>query len=102
MLLMLLIAGLSDGPISKYRADQVKADYVSSRAIGDIERCVIDLDGRFAPNVYRQPDRPTEVTFLWNAGSGVTVGRVDLQATASGTRVKAWAFEKQVRACAPS
>lgn len=92
------------GPISKFDAKAPIADYVSTASLEQIERCLIDMDGWLAPNVYRQPDRSDQVTLLWIAGgslNGTAAARVDLKREAMGTHVRSWMPAKQARACAP-
>lgn len=92
------------GPISKFDDRAPVADYVSPKALPDIERCLIDMAGWLAPNVYRQPDRPNQVTLLWIAGgtgAGLAAARIDLTQTADGTKVRSWMPAKQARECAP-
>lgn len=45
----------------------------SSRNIFDIERCMIDVDAVSVATVYRQPDRPKEVTLAWWTAIVVTM-----------------------------
>lgn len=101
-MLTLWVIALAEGAISKFKPADVKAAYESAVKLEDAERCLIDLNGRFALTVYRQPDRPNHVTLLWNAGSGVSVARVDLDRTADGTHVQVWAFDKDAKGCAPA
>ncbi|MFZ3484217.1 hypothetical protein [Sphingomonas sp. 3-13AW] len=103
-ILMLLSAPAISGPLSKFDEKEPVADYVTSASIGDVERCLIDMDGWLAPNVYRQPDRPDRVTLVWIAGgvsSGKAAARVDLTTGDKGTHVRSWMPAKQALACAP-
>lgn len=97
MLIALAIAAAAQGPISKFGEPDLVLE--SRRSASEIERCLIDTPGRFAPSIYRQPDRPNQTTIVWSNGSGVAIYRVDLMTTASGTRIKSWKSEKQVRGC---
>ena len=101
LVFLMLSAPAHAGPITKWDSKKVVADYVSTRALEDIERCLIDMDGAPAPTVYRQPDRPDQVVLLWLANN-TTQGRVDLKREAGGTRIRSWVNMKQVPACAPS
>jgi hypothetical protein len=100
------VAGAAaQGPISKFGEKAPVAEYRSASRLEDIERCLIDMEGWLAPNVYRQPDRPDQVTLLWIAGgmyAGKAAARVDLVRDGAGTRVKSWMPAKQARACAPA
>lgn len=94
------LAGAANaGPVSKFEKKE-PVNLRSQRPAGDIERCLIDLDGWLAPNVYRQPDRPGQTTLLWSTHEGVSVARVDLEQIDGVTAVRAWGLEKQVRGCA--
>lgn len=98
-------AAVAEGPISKFNEKAPVADYRSGRKMEDIERCLIDMDGWLAPNVYRQPDKPNEVTLLWITGglsAGKAAARVDLLREPGGTHVRSWMPAKQARACAPT
>jgi len=95
----------AQGPISKFDEKPPVAEYRSANSLEDIERCLIDMEGWLAPNVYRQPDRPDQVTLLWIAGgmyAGKAAARVDLVRDGTGTQVKSWMPAKQARACAPA
>jgi hypothetical protein len=95
----LVLALLLAGPISKWNDERPRIQVISKAPMFDIERCLIDLEGSPAPQVYRQPDRPDEVTLLWVV-ENTTVGRADLKRIAGGTEVKIWAKGNQMRACA--
>jgi hypothetical protein len=99
MLILLLPSQVSAGPISKFDGKIPKIDIVSQIPISDIERCLIDLDGHPAPQVYRQPDRPDQVRLLWQVRWD-TVDRADLSSTTGGTSVKIWVGSNQMRSCA--
>ncbi|WP_426255812.1 hypothetical protein [Sphingomonas sp. DC2300-3] len=99
----LLAAEAGAGPLSKFDAKAPEFEMTSTKQMGDIERCLIDLNGVPAPNVYRQPDRPDDVTILWLANgafNGTALGRADLRRTPSGTTVKLWLKDKSARLCA--
>jgi hypothetical protein len=96
--ILLTFAALLDGPISKFDRKSIDAEMVSARALGDIERCLVDMDGHPAPNVYRQPDRPGSVTLLWVVDN-TAKSRIDLETVAGGTRVRSWLSSKQVTGC---
>ena len=90
---MMMATSVSAGPISKFGDREPNASFVTSRAAGDIERCLIDVDGVMAPHVYRQPDRPDAVQIIYPGGfpAGVkSVARVDLADAAAGTKVSIW------------
>ncbi|MBB3910830.1 hypothetical protein [Sphingomonas desiccabilis] len=102
--LLLLSAPALSGPLSKFDEKEPVADYDTPASIGDVERCLIDMDGWLAPNVYRQPDRPDRVTLVWIAGgvgAGKAAARIDLSVTPAGTHVRSWMPAKQALACAP-
>jgi hypothetical protein len=93
----LLLSG-AQGPLSKFLpADASK--FASARSVSEVERCLIDAPGRFAPKVYRQVDRLEASTILWDNGAGVSIFRVDLVAAQGGTQVTAWKSDSQVKAC---
>ena len=85
----LFIASIAhaDGPISKFDPEVPVIDLVTQKPIFEIERCLIDLPGLPAPQVYRQPDKPDQVTLLYLVANK-TAGRIDLLRTASGTQIK--------------
>jgi hypothetical protein len=89
------------GPVSKFDEKAPKIDVLSTASLHDVERCLIDLDGHPAPQVYRQPDRPDEVRLLWIV-QAKAVDRADLKATPQGTAVKIWTGSNQMRSCAES
>jgi len=88
------------GPISKFDGRRPTATFTSASKLEDVERCLIDLDHLMIPVSYRQPDRPDRATIIWGNGQGVTVWRVDLTRTNSGTLVKAWLDADRVKSCA--
>jgi|GEM_PF-6686788 len=96
MFLLLMLAG----PISKFEAKPPLNTIESRRPMEDVERCLIDMDGLLAPNVYRQPDRPDHVTLIWKSPNGISVGRVDIKRVVLGSVLTSWFPAKQVNACA--
>lgn len=98
---MLIATTAQAGPISKFSERAPAQDFVSSRKLEDVERCLIDMKGWLVPNVYRQPDRPDAVTIIWTGVNGLAGGRVDLARQASGTKLTAWMPAKQIADCAP-
>ncbi len=104
VLVLLTPVSVAAGPISKFDQKSPVADYSTARRLEDVERCLIDMDGWLAPNVYSQPDRPDEVTLIWIAGgpgAGRAAARIDLHRLPNGTSVKSWMPAKQVAECAP-
>ena len=97
----------ANGPFAKFD-DRPYEGYKSTLFIFDIERCLIDTPG-WAPQVYRQPDRPDFVQLLWVSQSDYVGGakvRVDLEKVDGGTKVKAWPSStfltpSQLFKCAP-
>lgn len=90
------------GPISKFDTKPPVGEYDTAQKLEDIERCLIDMDGWLAPNIYRQPDRPDDVTLVWISGgmpAGTAAARIDLKRTSSGTHVTSWMPAKQAAAC---
>lgn len=93
---------LAEGPFSKFDRKPPAAEYASPRKLEDIERCLIDMDGFIAPIVYRQPDRPDDVTLMWRGGSfAIALARIDLHRESGGTRIRSWLEARQVQDCAP-
>lgn len=86
------------GPISKFDNDN-SVRLTSAKSAWDIERCLVDLGGSRAPLIYRQPDRPNNVTIIWTEASGHAVNRVDLTKTAAGTEIVTWKDPKQLSEC---
>jgi hypothetical protein len=103
MRIAIVIAALAiaAGPVSKFDGRPPEAVFTTSASPGDIERCLIDLDGWLAPNVYRQPDRPDQSQMLWATPDGVSVARVDLKTVGATTTVTVWRLAKPARNCAP-
>ena len=101
LLLLALIAAspVVAGPVSKYNDDAPDVDIVSPVPLHDIERCLIDLDGHPAPQIYWQADRPGEVRMMWLVQNKAH-GRADLKSTAEGTHVVIWSASNQMRSCA--
>jgi len=92
------------GPISKFDDRAPNAEFHSPRKMEDVERCLLDLDGQLAPQVYRQPDRPDDVLLVWlKAGTlaGITDGKVELHREGEGTKVRSYIRTSQLEACAP-
>lgn len=103
-MLILLIAALTSGPISKFDGRHAESEYDSPATAGEIERCLIDMSGMTLPQVYRQPDRPNIVTLIWQTHgplSASAANRVDLTTTATGTHVKGWFSKDDLEECAP-
>ncbi|MBW6524414.1 hypothetical protein KZ810_12975 [Sphingomonas sp. RHCKR47] len=94
----------ASGLLTGLAGKAVQAEYDSSATMGDAERCLIDVGDFGPPLVYRQPDRPDDVTLIWlkwGEFAGAGRGRVDLHRTATGTHVRSWMPAKQVAECAP-
>lgn len=90
----------TDGPFSKFEDHAPDFQGVSSRGINDIERCLIDMPGKIgAPHVYRQPDRPKAVRFLW-IDKARSIRRIDLEEIDGKTKVIAWHPRKLAAECA--
>jgi hypothetical protein len=88
------------GAISKFESKPVAFSGTVSKSLEDIERCLIDELGKYGPaNVYRQPDRPDDVTITWTSRGWTTIGRLDLKRDARGTKVTSWMEEKDIRPC---
>ena len=101
---LIALAALIDGPLSKFSDHKVEAEYDSATLSGDVERCLLDLTKPGLPLVYRQPDRPADVTLIWSAKgpfSATATWRVDLHAQASGTHVRSWLPSNWAQGCAP-
>lgn len=96
---MIFLIAMLLGPISKFDGEAPNIDTVSPRAMFEIERCLLDMDGQPIPYVYRQPDRPDEVRLIWTYPNGITGGRADLARHGEGTRVRIWLRARQARAC---
>lgn len=102
LIALMLVA--ASGPVSKFDSKAPLAEYDSVRKLEDVERCLLDMSGQFAPTVYRQPDRPDDVMLLWSKpaeAAGITAFRLDLHRTPAGTHVRSWMPAKQVAECAP-
>jgi len=99
----MLASAATAGPLSKFESRRPVAEYVSSAALEEIERCLMDMDGQLYPEAIRQPDRPDDVILLWPNGqqSGVAFARLDLHRVAGGTRVRSWMPARQALDCAP-
>lgn len=95
-----LAIAASAGPLSKFEERAPVAEFQSSAKMEDIERCLIDVDGWLAPRVYRQPDRPDEVSLVWIGPNGMATGKVELKRSSTATLIKTWMPAKQVRSCA--
>ncbi|MBB4154184.1 hypothetical protein GGQ80_002094 [Sphingomonas jinjuensis] len=103
MILLLLLTAAAGGQVDKFESRKPVADYVTSRKLEDVERCLIRFGS--PPQVYRQPDLPDDAIIVWPA-SGIPVGnaaaRVDLhRETAATTRIRSWFGAKVVTDCAP-
>lgn len=93
---------LAAGPISKWDERAPDLSYASSAPIYEIERCLIDMPNAVAPSVYRQPDRPGEVTLVWPNQFGNSIGRVTLSGSDTRTAVRSWRVRgESVLSCAP-
>ena len=100
--LAMTLAAAADGPISKFEKRPPVVEQKSPKPLGDIERCLIDLPGIPAPNVYRQPDRPGKVTIIWIANgqfNGTAMARADLESVPRGTMVRLWLKDASAQAC---
>lgn len=88
-IITLLIAMLFVAPASAFDLGKIRNlppdDTVNSKLnMFDIERCMIDVDAASVASVYRQPDRPNEVTLVW-----FTAIMVTMVANDEGTYVEA-------------
>jgi len=88
------------GPLSKFDKKPPVASYSSRADLYDIERCLIDMDMQTPPFVYAQPDRPDQVTLVWESAASA-VGRTDLKREDKATHITTWSHAAQVQACAP-
>lgn len=102
MLFALILLAAGDGPISKFAARTPDAIIASQRSIGDVERCLIDSDGRLPPIVYRQPDKPDDVTIIWTGPYGLAQARADIHREGAGSKITSWTFAKAAKLCAGS
>lgn len=87
------------GPISRFDSKEASVSADSQKVAGEVERCLLDIDGAAPPHVYKQDDRPGRTTLIWTTPYNAPNARVDLEAAGTTTKVKAWGLEKQVRAC---
>lgn len=94
----LIAAPVSAGPLSKFDAKPPSLVLSVAIALPDLERCLLDADT--APFVYRQPDRPDDVTLVWTMGNGVALSRVDLHRAGQATEIWSWNLDKQAAKCA--
>ncbi|MCC4232654.1 hypothetical protein LL253_08115 [Sphingobium soli] len=95
-------AAQAAGPISKFDNRDPVGEYDTDLPLEDVERCLIDMEGWLAPNVYRQPDRPNRVTIIWISGgvsAGLSAARIDLSKATKGTHVVSWMTAKQALRC---
>lgn len=92
-------SGSAAGPLSKFDDRKPELEITAPSKLEDIERCLINMDGWLAPIVYRQPDRPDDVSLLWLGPNGLASAKVELHRSGSGTSVKSWMPAKQVAAC---
>lgn len=100
--MLLLMIAAQAGQIAKFDDRAPSAEFVSAAKLEDVERCLIRALA--PPQVYRQPDRPDEVTLVWpgvSISAGNAAARVDLSRVNGRTSVKAWLAPKVVKACAP-
>lgn len=75
----------------------------SSKSMYDLERCMIAVDSPVMPQVYRQPDQPERVMFVWD-GTGGGLGGVSAAARIDGIKngkVTFWGREKILRRIQP-
>lgn len=90
----------ADGPFGKFDDHKPEFEGRSARSMYDIERCMLDIGGKYGPpTVYSQPDRPEIVTMLWTDKS-TAMRRIDLRIDGSGTLVRAWHPRDQAADCA--
>lgn len=102
MLFALILLAGGDGPISKFASRAPDAVIVTRRPSGDIERCLIDAEGRLPPLVYRQPDNPDEVTIVWTGPNGLAQARIDIRRAGAGSKITSWSSAKAAKMCAGS
>lgn len=98
----LAVMAAATGQVAKFESRPPSAEYVSATSIGDAERCLIRVAA--PPLIYRQPDRPDDVSIVWggvSVSAGNAVARIDLHRESSGTRVRVWGLDKQALDCAP-
>lgn len=89
------------GPISKYDDRPPILEITSARSLGELQRCLVDMNNWPAPMVYRQDDRPNDITLIYTGPGGQAYGRVDLRADGLGkVLVRSWLKSDQVAACA--
>jgi len=75
----------------------------STKGMYDLERCMIEVDSPVMPQVYRQPDQPERVMFVWD-GIGGGLGGVSAVARIDGVKngkVTFWGREKILRRIKP-
>ncbi|WP_230770715.1 hypothetical protein [Sphingomonas sp. Leaf4] len=96
-MIFLTVAALLSQQIDKFDSRPPAFSATVDRKMEDVERCMIRYG--YPPIVYRQPDRPDQVTIVWTA-AGNAAGRVDLSRDGSKTTVKSWLPVKAIRECA--
>lgn len=96
------ILALLEGQVAKFDDRRPIAEYETVARLEDVERCLIRAVS--PPQVYRQPDRPDDVTIVWTGVSisaGNAAGRIDLSRRSGRTLVRSWMPEKMTLSCAP-
>lgn len=100
LILMAIGQDAGAGQLSGFERKAPDIESSVGRNIWDIERCMIDAkDFPYPPpSVYAQPDRPDQVTLIWQF-QGKALRRIDLTKSENGTRVKAWHPSPEARSC---
>ena len=99
MIELLLIAASA---LTKWDTRVPKLDYISKANIYDAERCLINTDEMNLAFVYRQPDRPNNVTLTWVGSTMNTRARVDMTQKGESLHVIGWVNTSEfLEECAP-
>lgn len=79
--------------MANYLKSPPSVDMATARGMYDVERCAVQVDGPSVASVYRQPDRPAEVTIVWAPGElgGISVVKL---AGIEATNLKFWGRDK--------
>lgn len=105
LLLALVIASYPapalSGAVDKFDSKTPEIEGYVDRSMFEIERCLINMNRITVPYVYRQPDRPDDAMLLWTGADVAVAARADLKRQGTGTYVRMWMGNAEVRRCAP-
>lgn len=101
LIVLLIFSSAQAADIGGVRAKP--AEFTASVVLNsfDVERCIINRDSIGIPIIYRQPDRPDDVTFVWQSSDFGNVTVLEMHRQSGVVEMKFWGRNKAWRKIQP-